>query len=132
MHSKQIGSIGELKVAADLMKKGYSVFTELGDLSTVDLIALKDTDVIRIQVKSLSDKDDVVDLDMWKKGPSYHVKYTEELVDIFAVYVPEKDIVFYVNWEEIGDKSSMRFRFTKPKSRASTANLIEDFMVFDK
>ena len=41
MHTKQSGSLGELKVAADLIARGYAVFTELGDLSKVDLIVLR-------------------------------------------------------------------------------------------
>lgn len=33
MHKKDIGTIGELRIALDLKKQGYPVFSELGDIS---------------------------------------------------------------------------------------------------
>lgn len=36
LHSKQLGAIGVLRVAAHLMSKGHSVFAEMGDLARVD------------------------------------------------------------------------------------------------
>ena len=53
LHKKNKGSIGELKVAADLITKGFSVFTELGDNSKVDLIAIENSTykTYKIQVK---------------------------------------------------------------------------------
>jgi hypothetical protein len=49
LHSKQLGAIGVLRVAAHLMSQGLSIFAEMGDLSRVDLIVLFDNQPIKIQ-----------------------------------------------------------------------------------
>lgn len=51
LHSKQLGAIGVLRVAAHLMEQGLSVFAEMGDLSRVDLIVLFENRPIKIQVE---------------------------------------------------------------------------------
>lgn len=57
MHSKQLGNLGETIVAASLIKKGYSVFTQLGDLSKIDLLAVgSDFNPIKIQIKCIHSK----------------------------------------------------------------------------
>ena len=59
-----VGAAGELIVAADLMRKGYSVFRNMSPNGLVDLIASKDDRLWRIQVKvrdsgtSLSEAED--------------------------------------------------------------------------
>jgi hypothetical protein len=76
MHSKTKGSIGQLTIAADLLSKGYEVFTELGDNSKIDLIAVsKDYDLIKIQVKCLTPVNGSVKLSCIKSGPNYSFRY---------------------------------------------------------
>ena len=57
--SKALGSRGELLAAADLIDKGYNVFTEMGDNSPIDLIAVNPDDhsIVKLQVKTASVKD---------------------------------------------------------------------------
>ena len=53
MNNKQIGSLGELKVATKFMELGYQVFVELGDNSDIDLIIVSsDGEIKKIQVKT--------------------------------------------------------------------------------
>ena len=88
LHAKIKGNIGEAIIAADLMKLGYSVFTEMGDNSRIDLIAAKDNDLIKIQVKSRKSNDvGAVEISNRKAGPNYRYKYQPDDVDVFAIYV---------------------------------------------
>jgi len=96
MHAKKKGSIGELAVALDLMHQGYAVFTELGDLSKVDLIAEIRSKLIKIQVKYKRLKWNAVELSLKKAGPNYRYQYTRNDVDLFAVYCPDTGDICYV------------------------------------
>lgn len=46
------GTISELIAAADLMEKGYEVFRAMEPCATCDLIALKGSEVLRVQVRT--------------------------------------------------------------------------------
>lgn len=91
MHTKQSGSLGELKVAADLIARGYAVFTELGDLSKVDLIVLVGNQPVKLQVKARTSKHGRVEVSKRKSGPNYQFVYQEGEVDVFAIYVIDID-----------------------------------------
>lgn len=115
-HSKQKGNIGETAVALDLLKNNYSVFTELGDLSKIDLITIIEGKMIRVQVKSLTTVKDVVGTSIKSSGPNYSYKYTKSDVDIFAIYVLDKDIILYVSLNDFGTNGGMAIRFKSTKN----------------
>ncbi len=50
--SATVGALNEIRVAADLMKRGYHAFRALSPACPCDLIALKDNVCIRIEVKT--------------------------------------------------------------------------------
>ncbi|MFQ5571814.1 MAG: group I intron-associated PD-(D/E)XK endonuclease [Rhodothermales bacterium] len=110
MHAKQSGSLGELKVAADLIARGYAVFTELGDLSRVDLIALVDSQPVKVQVKARTSKHGSVEISKRKSGPNYRFTYQEGEVDVFAIYVIDKDLCLYVNATDFLKGSTLSIR----------------------
>lgn len=98
LHPKAKGNVGELKVAAHLADLGYAVFTELGDLSRVDLIAERsDGRLIKVQVKCRKSKNGTVVIDRNKAGPGYRFRYGRDDVDVFAVYVYDYAEVFFVS-----------------------------------
>jgi hypothetical protein len=115
MHTKCKGGIGELAVAKNLMLQGFAVFTELGDLSRVDLIAIKGTTTVRLQVKYRAAKNNVVEVAGRKSGPNYSYEYSVDDVDVFAVYCPDVDDVAYVPILRVaGGKSvSLRLQYNK-------------------
>lgn len=128
MHSKQKGSIGETAVAKKLLEEGFNVFFDYGDLSKIDLIAEKNSQLYRIQVKSRSCINDVVELDSRKSGPNYSFKYDSKDLDFFAVYVPEKDHIFYVTSKELcAFKTIMTLRYTIPKNNIKNVHMISDY-----
>lgn len=132
MHSKIKGNIGETAVALNLMKKGYPVFRELGDNSKVDLIALVEDCPIKIQVKYLTAKNGVVELECKKSGPNYSFVYTLSQVDVFAVYILDKDCIFYISSKELlKHKGSMCFGVEKtPTSRS--LRYIDKYLDFER
>ncbi len=131
MHSKEKGNLGELRIAADLVSQGYPVFTELGDNSKVDLIALVGNKPIKLQVKALKEVNGVVSLDTRKSGPSYSFRYSIEQIDIFAVYVYNRDVIFYISAEELlVSKASRKFRLDKPKNDCGTSSMVYDYSEF--
>lgn len=132
MHRKEKGNLGELKVAADLVSKGYPVFTELGDNSKVDLIALVANQCIKIQVKAYESSKGSVKLSSHKAGPNYRFQYTLEQLDLFAVYVIDYDVILYVNADELIDAGWMVIRM-KPReveTHKQQARMYEDYLEF--
>lgn len=118
LHSKAKGSIGQLSVAQDLINRGYSVFTELGDNSKVDLVAIKESQTIRIQVKYITPKNGSVNLYTRKTGPNYFFRYTAEQVDVFAVHVPGFDKILYVSSKELlSKKTQLSIRISNSKNK---------------
>lgn len=104
MHSKQKGNIGQLAVGTKLAQLGYSVFTEQGDLSKIDIIAEKDGKLLRIQCKCITPIKGVLRLYTKKSGPNYEFRYTKDQFDYFAaVNIETLDV--YLIASEIVEKN---------------------------
>jgi len=130
MHSKAKGNIGEAAVALDLMKKGWSVFTEMGDLSYVDLIALKDERIVRLQVKTIWETQDKLTIGTRSMGPGYKYHYTEKDIDVMVGYAADKDVVIYVPIKtiiETGTSVTLRFEPTKNR-QTKGVRFVKDFL----
>lgn len=134
MHKKQTGTLGEIAVAKDLISKGYFVFKELGDCSKVDLIVLVDNKPIKIQVKAYAEKNGKVEILTTKSGPNYSFKYSKEMIDVFAIYVHNREIILYISSNELLEKSkSLTIRIDKGTSgQQSKFNMSKDYLSFEK
>lgn len=123
MKTKDKGNIGEAKVAADLLSRGYSIAHPVGDNLPFDLVLFTETfDFKKIQVKYS------------KARPGGHLefktisttentkrrfirRYSPGQVDIFAIYCPDTDEVYYVPAEEvIAHSSSFRLKIGEAKN----------------
>lgn len=97
IHSKMKGNIGEAAIAKNLALNGFCVFKELGDLSKIDLIAEKNQKLLRVQVKAITSANrEYVTFDSRKSGPNYSFAYTDNMVDLFAIYVLDMDKIAYL------------------------------------
>lgn len=85
MHSKLKGNIGQNAVVLALSKCGFNIFSELGDLSKIDLIVELNQKLIKIQVKAATPKNGVISLYLKKSGPNYQFKYHQDDCDFFAL-----------------------------------------------
>jgi len=134
LHSKQLGAIGVLRVAAHLMSLGFGVFAEMGDLSRVDLIVLVENRPIKIQVKTRNLKEGKISVDSRKSGPGYRYRYKPEDVDVFAIYIPQKDAILFLNVNQIlKAKGTTVIRVDKPKNhQTKRINWFEDYLDFKR
>jgi len=96
MHSKRKGNIGQFAVALKLAEYGFSVFTEEGDISKIDLIAEKDGKLLRFQCKALNTKFNSLQLNFYKSGPNYSFRYDKNYFDYFGVYDLTNGGVYFV------------------------------------
>jgi hypothetical protein len=134
LHSKQLGAIGVLRVAAKLMSEGYSVFAELGDLSRVDLIVLMNHQPIKIQVKTRNLKNGRITVDSRKSGPGYRYRYTLDDVDVFAIYIPQQELILFVSVAQILTAKST-FAIRVGKSRNNQERFVhgyQDYLEFKR
>lgn len=118
------GEEAELAVAAHLVRQGCRVSYTHG-LYKYDLIADKDDELLRVQVKKANQNNEKP----WKYR-LFTEQYQEGQVDIFAGYIVEEDEVFYVAFDEVG-KNNFRVN-TKDRAElnahnANEANLLEDY-----
>lgn len=134
LHAKEKGALGESKVVSDLISKGYPCFTEFGDNSKVDIIALVNNQPVKIQVKSHKSTDGKVLIDSRKAGPGYRFRYELGMVDVFALYVYDRDEILYLSCEEILSNSTMTtIRLDPPKNnQRKNVNNADDFRDFER
>lgn len=130
MDTKHIGTIGELAVAEELMRRGWEVFTEMGDNSKIDLIANKDGLLRKIQVKTVEFSDcGWVFVRKSKITNGIRIEYLRKDIDLFAIYVMDKDAVAFVPFSKF-KKKSLCLRFEKPRS-GRTSLMFNDFSCAD-
>jgi len=82
-----VGAIGEMVVAVDLMKKGYSVFRALSPHCFCDLVAYRGNDSYKIECRT-----------GYRNIRTDSISFPKTIrdgVDIFAVYVMSDDKVYY-------------------------------------
>ena len=86
MHAKRKGNIGQFATALFQSKFGFSIFSEDGDISRIDLIAELNGRVIKFQCKAVTSKNGKIEVPLRKCGPNYRYRYCAGLIDLFAVY----------------------------------------------
>lgn len=117
MHAKQQGNVGEIKIAADLLSQGYYVFKELGDICKADLIVLDESyQPIKIQVKAYSTVNGAINIKSTKAGPNYRFEYEKKHADVYAIYVLDKNIILYLNGEDLIRMRHITIRIDSPKN----------------
>jgi len=101
MHTKDAGTVGELAVILYLKQAGYTVFTEVGDNSPIDLILANKGWLLRGQVKSCRLVNGAASLPLRKAGPNgYLRKHIGDTIDFFALYVHDTGQIAYISAKE--------------------------------
>lgn len=97
-----LGNLAEIKVAAVLVQHKYEVFMGYGGKTSCDLIAIKDGESIRVQVKGCGTRDTskswLVQLRSMRPNRSGTTikKFDASICDWLGVYIqPEDRVVFY-------------------------------------
>lgn len=129
--------MGEVAVYKNLIQQGYDLFFELGNHSKVDLVVLDENyNVYKIQIKAVNSIDDAVNVYSVKTclNPKYNSIYTIRQIDVFAVYIIDEDMVFYVSAKEILENGKCsKFRLSPTKNgQKKNVRYIKDYLIFKK
>ena len=117
------GALGELKVIADLLEKGYDVYAPVVDDNGIDFIVSNGTNMRSIQVKSHDNR-----------GPKYATSVEINTrkckkADVVAVPIKIMDCVCYVNSSMV--KRSINIAFaTSLRMRRKYRHWYEDYLEF--
>ena len=130
MNSNDKGNLGLAMVIADVMKKGYFVFTPIADTTSVDIIiANPEMSLRRVQIKYRK-KNDKGTLEVptntvvnGKKVPVILSK-----IDLWAIYCPDTDKVYYIPTKILEGKSYMFLRIDKPVKRDNKIFFADEFI----
>jgi len=132
VHSKRKGNIGQFGVGLALSKLGYSIFTEEGDISKIDLIAEKNNNLLKIQCKAVTPSSKgFIPIPLKKSGPNYQFKYNSKMFDYFGVYDLEDGSVYLIPSSVLDSHNNMfSLRKSKPKNNQIVGvNYAEDYLV---
>lgn len=112
-HTKNKGDIAATKAIADLVTKGYSIFTPVVcEHLPFDFIAYRDGICCRIQAK-YAGTNHIKNRTNWAdKNGCHEKKYQADDFDFYAVYLPDIDKVVYPSIKFGG----CNIRSTPPKS----------------
>ena len=136
--TKALGTRGELIAAADLIEKGYNVFTEIGDNSPIDLIAVNPSNhkIIKFQVKTATVKNGKIVVYGSVMTRSYRRTYNIEDFNYFIVVVPERDIIMYIPIEDIletGNSTNLVIRIDESKNNQTKGvNFYTKYLEFEE
>jgi len=139
MHTKDAGTVGELAVILQLKQTGYSVFTEVGDNSSIDLIVVSDGKLLRGQVKSCKLVNGSATLPLRKAGPNgYLRKYIDDpdTIDFFALYVHDMGQIAYISareaFESCPGSTRLTFRVEPAKNKQERGvRYLKDYANFE-
>lgn len=112
------GSRTEAKVTSELIDRGLSVSLPVFGNQRYDLVMDRDGDLERVQVKTAyehASKDDIVVIEFasmvyGSDGTPQRTYYTSDEIDSYIGYVPHRDVLRYVLFEET-PKTQMNFSF---------------------
>ena len=112
LNTKAKGDLAELKVASDLLSRGYRIALPYGEDWDFDLIIYRNARFERIQVKHVTSSGNVLgvkcrshSLTNGKVKRTKH--YTADTVDWIAAYDSTTDQCFYIPAAELGAGRSM-------------------------
>lgn len=134
---KKKGDLAELKVAADLMERGYGIAVPWGEDCDFDLIAYRDDELHRVQVKYTESKGDVVyvrcrSLSLTGGRVKKRKSYTAKTIDWIAVFDKLTRKCYYVHASELGNgKELLSLRITPTRNcQRKRIRFAEDYLDF--
>ena len=120
------GDLAELKVAGDLIGRGYRIALPYGEDWDFDLIVLRNGNLERVQVKHAMSRNGVIEVRCGShsltNGKVRRTKhYTADMIDWLAVYDRTTDRCFYLPASELGcGKWMLSLRLTPTRNHQSS------------
>jgi len=121
------GDIGELIVMTKLLKNGYWVSKPFGDDCPYDILAdNKEGKIIRIQVKYVTPKDDLLRCKLFSNtGVSY-----KDSVDWILIVNSDTESVYKLDLSEFDSETAIYLRLTQPKNNQTKGvRLAESYLI---
>lgn len=109
MDTMQKGDIAETQAVAELVKQGYTVSIPVSGHCPYDLVLDKDGELWRVQVKHamLRENGHKLRCSLKRSNPNANGTndsyYTENEVDVYLIYCPEKDTLYWVDFDDAPD-----------------------------
>ncbi|MCP5089730.1 MAG: hypothetical protein GY949_02280 [Gammaproteobacteria bacterium] len=130
-HTKDKGDLGVLKAQIDLFEQGFTIFIPLTEHCPFDLVAYKDGEFRRVQVKyRAKDRFGKVDVKFSTSWADKHGTHTSPIdkneVDLYCVYCPDTDECYYLRPEKFGSNASLRVE-TPKNGQAKRVNFASDY-----
>ena len=121
-HTKDKGDLGVLKAQVDLFEQGFAIFTPQTEHCPFDLVAYKDGEFRRVQVKYRSvDRYGTCQVrfaNSWSDRNGTHVRRIDKgEVDLYCIYCPDTDECYYIEPLKFGSNVSLRVRAPKNNQR---------------
>ena len=119
---KTKGDLAELKVAADLVERGYRIAIPFGEDNDFDLILIREGKLERVQVKYSQSDGAVIAVKCYShsltNGRIRQTKrYTSNTIDWLAVYDATTNRCFYLPATELGlGRSIVHLRLTEARN----------------
>lgn len=129
MNTKQLGTIGELKAQYDFMKAGFDVSIPIGDYCAYDLIIVKDSKILKIQVKSCEKIiNGKMKFDLTSRNYYIDKKYDTQDCDYFYFYCLENEQSYLYKNEKDNNSCAVYIRVEPTKNNQTKGiNFAEDF-----
>lgn len=129
-HTKDKGDLGVAKAHADLVSQGFIVLFPATEHAPFDLVAYKDSEFHRIQVKYRSGSTGTVQLhfrSVWSDRSGVHYQPLDKAaVDCVCVYCPQTDECYYLRPQDHRVSVSLRLVPSKNGQKAGVL-LASDF-----
>lgn len=116
MHTKTKGSIAEMAIAARLLQDGWKVLLPIGENNRYDLVAERGGKFVRIQVKYVTPKNGVLDVNCRSSNNWSVLHYSPEEIDAIGVYGSNDGATYFIPVNKI-NRSSFKLRITETKNK---------------
>lgn len=110
----RLGALAELKVASELLGRGYEVFVGWGGKTTCDMVAVDGQRVYRVQVKGTGTKAPsgswIVQLKSVRANRSQNTikRFDASNCEIVGIYIEPEDVVVLLNASDLDGKCEHR------------------------
>ena len=125
------GDIAEKLFELECIKRDIPVYAPVNSGSRDDYVIVIDGEFKKVQVKYKCEYKDTVSADFIKtqNGRSHNLKYTQDEIDMFFVYNPDKDEWYNIPMSLSESNNSVTIRTTPPKNnQTKNVNMREDFI----
>jgi hypothetical protein len=111
-HTKDKGDLGAAKAHADLVSKGWIVLFPTTEHAPFDLVAYREGEFRRVQVKYRSAENGalcVVFRSLWADRHGVHaMPMDKDAIDLVCIYCPQTDGCYYVRPNDHGNSVTLR------------------------